>query len=361
MREPIRCALIGFDYGHQLAFATALQDNPNARIVGVANMPDAPEEAVARGREFAERRGMAYFADPWALMDAEAPDAVSLCLPPERNPEVVVEMASRGVHVMSEKPPAADITGTRRIAEAVRERGIRFTFGFHAARFARPIANAIGAVRGGRVGQVRVLNGTHLQVKGPRYTISVEEARRRRAAGEASVGELANFGGYVFLAFSAYAEAPVKSVYCEQDAFFYESYRIAGIEDLSVVSLEYANGVVATCVVGRTTTKSLPTTDVRHEIIGDGGVLHVNGLDERIFVYGEFKDIDEHNRGGFDTPTFGPESWRLYVDDFLRAIIDERDPELTAEDALEFQRTLQAAYESAATGRATAAATKGTG
>lgn len=357
MSDPVRCALIGFDYGHQSAFGTALRDDPKAQIVGVADMPDAPEEAVARGREFAERCGVAYFADPWALMDAEAPDAVSLCLPPQRNPEVVAEMASRGVHVMSEKPPAADVAGAERIVRAVRDDGVRFTFGYHAARFARPIARAIGAVRGGGVGDVRVLNGMHLQVKGPRYTISVEEARRRRQAGEPSVGELANFGGYVFLAFSAYADAPVTSVYCEQDAFFYESYRIAGIEDLSVVSLQYANGVVATCVIGRTTTKSMPTADVRHEIIGSGGVLHVNAMAERIFVYGDYEDGDEYSRGGFDAPTYGPESWRLYVDDFLRAIIDERDPELTARDALEFQRTLEAAYESARTGRATAVCT----
>jgi predicted dehydrogenase len=329
--DSIRCALIGFDYGHQSAFGTALKDDPKAQIVGVADMPDAPEEAVARGRDFAELCGAAYFDEPWALMEAEAPDAVSLCLPPERNPQIVAEMAARGVHVMSEKPPAPDLAGTEAIVRAVRDAGIRFTFGFHASRFARPVSRAIGRVRGGHVGDVRVLNGTHLQVKGPRYTISVEEARRRGEAGEPSVGELANFGGYIFLAFSAYADAPVTSVYCEQDAFSYESYRIAEIEDLSVVSLEYANGVVATCVIGRTTTKSLPTTDVRHEIIGSGGVLHVNAMSERIFVYGEFEDGDQFNRGGFDTPTYGPESWRLYVDDFLRAIIDDRDPELTAE------------------------------
>lgn len=351
MGEPIRCAVIGFDYGHQSAFATALRDDPKARIVGVAEMPGASEDARARARQFAEACAVAYFDDPWALMDAEGPEAVSLCLPPERNPEMVVEMASRGVHVMSEKPPAADLAGGEAILEAVRGSGIRFTFGFHAARFARPISRAIGAVRGGRVGEVRVLNGTYLQVKGPRYTMPVEEARRRKQAGEPSVGELANFGGYVLLAFSAYAGAPVRSVYCEQDAFFYESYRIAGIEDLAVVSLEYANGVVATAVIGRTTTKSLPATDVRHEIIGSGGVLHVNAMAERVFVYGEFEDGDEFDRGGFDTPAFGPESWRLYVDDFLRAIIEGRDPELTAEDALEFQRTLEAAYRSAATGR----------
>ncbi len=351
MHEPIRCGIVGFEYGHQSAFGTALADEPKAEIVGVAGMPDASEEARVRGREFAERCGVAYFDDPWALMDAEAPEAVSLCLPPERNPEVVVEMASRGVHVMSEKPVAAGSDGACRIAEAVGRSGIKFTFGFHAARFARPVSRAIGAVRGGQVGEVRILNGTHLQVKGPRYTISVEEARRRRAAGEPSVGELANHGGYLFLAFTAYTDSRVGSVFCEQDAFFYESYRIAQIEDLSVVSLEYESGVVGTAVVGRTTTKSLPTTDVRHEIIGSGGVLHVNAMRDRVFVYGEFEDGDEFNRGGFDTPAFGPESWRLYVDDFLRAIIEGRDPELTARDALEFHLTLEAAYESAATQR----------
>jgi predicted dehydrogenase len=351
MREPIRFGLSGFDYGHQLAFATALRDHPEAEIAGVADAPGDSPQAQDRARNLAEDAGAPRYEDPDALIEAQSPDAVSVCLPPARNPEFVAEMASRGIHVMSEKPPAADLAGAERIVEAVREGGIRFTFGYHAARFARPVSRAIGAVRAGEVGEVRVLNATHLQVKGPRFTISVEEARRRKEAGEPSVGELANFGGYVFLALSAYAGAPATDVYCEQDAFFYESYRIAEIEDLSVVSLQYANGVVATCVIGRTPTKSLPTTDVRHEIIGSGGVLHVNSLDERIFVYGEFEDGDEFERGGFDTPGFGPESWRLYVDDFVRAIIDERDPELTAEDALEFQRTLEAVYQSAATGQ----------
>jgi len=349
---PVRCGTIGFDYGHQGAFAGSLAKHPDAAIVGVADLPDAPDEARRRGWEFASRHGVPYFDDLADLLDAQAPEMVSLCLPPSRNLEIVAELASRGVHVMSEKPVADDLEDARRIASAVREAGVKFTFGFHAARFATPVSRAINAVRAGRVGDVRVLNGTHLQVKGPRYTISVEEAERRKAAGEPSVGELANHGGYVFLAFTAYAEARVTSVYCESDAFFYESYRIAGMEDMALVSLEYETGVVATAIIGRTTTKSMPTTDVRHEIIGSGGVLHVNhGLGDRAFVYGPWREGDEFNRGGFDTPTFGRPSYELYVDDFVRAIRDDREPELTVADAVEFHATLEAAYESARTHR----------
>jgi len=349
---PVRCGTIGFDYGHQGAFAGSLAKHPDAAIVGVADLPDASDEARRRGRDFARQCGAPHFDDWQALLDGEAPEAVSLCAPPSRNPEIVAEMCARGVHVMSEKPVADGLDGARRIASAVCEAGVKFTFGFHAARFAMPVARAIGAVRAGRVGEVRLLNGTHLQVKGPRYTISVEEAERRRATGEPSVGELANHGGYVFLAFTAYAEARATSVYCESDAFFYESYRIAGIEDMALVSLEYDNGVVGTAVIGRTTTKSMPTTDVRHEIIGSEGVLHVNhGLGDRAFVYGEFEDIDPYTHGGFDTPTFGAPSHELYVDDFVRAIRDDREPELTVADAVEFHATLEAAYESARTHR----------
>ncbi len=348
---PLRCGIIGFDYGHQGAFAGSLAKHPDTRIVGVADLPDAPEVARRRGREFAAGAGVPYFDDLAALLDAEAVEAVSLCAPPTRNPEVVAELAARDIHVMSEKPVAQDLAGARRIAAAVRGAGVAFTFGSHAARFATPIARAIDAVRSGRIGDVRVLNATFLQPRGPRYTISVEEAERRRAAGEPSVGELANFGGYVFLAFTAYAGARAASVYCESDAFFYESYRIAGIEDLALVSLQYEGGAVASAVIGRTTMKSMPTTDVRHEIIGSAGVLHVNAMSDRAFVYGPWRDGDEFERGGFDTPTFGRPSYELYVDDFVRAIREGRDPELTVADAVEFHATLEAAYESARTYR----------
>lgn len=348
MSERLRCGIIGFEFGHQLAFAGALARNLRAEIVGVANLPGDGDEARQRAENFAEQQVVPHF-DAWQeLLDAEVPEAVSVCAPPSRNPDIVAELASRGVHVMSEKPVAADLDGVRRIAAAVHQAGIAFTFGFHAARFARPVQRAISAVRGGEVGAVRVLNGMFLQTKGPRYTISVEEARRRRAAGEPSVGELANFGGYLLLAFSAYAEARVTSVYAEMDAFLYESYRIAGIEDMALLSLQYDTGVVGTATLGRTTTKSLPATDARHEIIGSGGVLHVDhALGDRVFVYGQFRDDDPYERGGFQTPTFSRPSHELYVDDFVDAALLGRQTALTVGNALELERTLQAAYHSA--------------
>jgi len=351
MAETLRCGIIGFDYGHQGAFAGSLAEHPGAQIVGVADLPGDGEDAHQRARDFAESTGAAYFDDFERLLDTEAPEAVSLCAPPARNPEIVAELAARGIHVMSEKPVAEDLAGARRIARAVHLSGIFFTFGFHAARFATPVARAISAVRSGRIGEVRVMNATFLQPRGPRYTISVQEAERRRAAGEPSVGELANFGGYVFLAFTAYTGVRATSVYCESDAFFYESYRIAGIEDLALVSLQYEGGAVASAAIGRTTTMSMSTTDVRHEIIGSAGVLHVNAMSDRAFVYGPWRDGDEFERGGFDTPAFGRPSYELYVDDFVRAIGDGRDPELTVEDAVHFHATLEAAYESAGTHR----------
>ncbi len=350
-QRRLRCGIVGFDFGHQGAFADALAGRPEVEIAGVSDLPEASDEARQRGRRWAEEHDVPYHEAYRELFETGELDLVSLCLPPGKNPEVVEQACAQGLHVMSEKPISADTAGAERIARAVRGAGVKFTFGFHAARFAPPISRAISQARSGAVGEVRVLNCTWLQSKGPRYTISIEEARRRKAAGEPSVGELANFGGYVFLAFKTLAGASVRSVYAESGAFFYESYRIAEIDDMSLVTLEYRNGVVATAIIGRTTTQSIPGTDVRFEVIGSEGVLHVNhGLGDRMFVYGDFREGDDpYDRGGFETPTFGRASHELYVADFVSAILEDREPELTIEDALDSDAFLVAALESART------------
>lgn len=350
-QSGLRCGIVGFDFGHQGAFAGALDALPEVAIVGVSDLADASDEARQRGRQWAEQHDAPYHDAYRELLEVGELDLVSLCLPPEKTPDIVEETCACGLHVMSEKPISVDTAGAERIAQAVRDAGVKFTFGFHAARFPGPINRAISQARSDAVGEVRVLNGTWLQSKGPRYTISVEEARRRKAAGEPCVGELANFGGYVFLAFKALAGAPVKSVYAESDAFFYESYRIAEVDDMSLVTLEYENGVVGTAIIGRTTTQSISGTDVRFEVIGSEGVLHVNyGLGDRMFVYGDFRDGDDpYDRGGFETQTFGRASHELYVADFVRAILEDREPELTIEDALDYDAFLAAALQSART------------
>lgn len=348
MSEKLRCGIIGFEYGHQGAFAGALARMADVAVVGVADLCDASEVARSRGCEFAQIQGVPYMADYGELLEAGGLDCVSLCISPEANPQVVEQTCARGIHVMSEKPISADRKGAERIAAAVRTAGVKFTFGFHAARFTQPVMRALEQVRNGAVGQVRVLTGMLLQCKGPRFTITEDEARRRRDAGEASVGELANFGGYVFLAMRAFAGAPLRSVYAETDAFFYESYRIAGIEDMALVSMEFVNGVVGTAVVGRTPTKSLPNADSRYEIIGSDGVLHVDfAHGERFFLWGDYRDDGEYERWGFDMVSISPPSHELYCRDFVDAIRDGREPGLTVDDALEYEAFLSAAYESA--------------
>ena len=348
MSEKLRCGIIGFEYGHQGAFAGALARMADVEVVGVADLPDASGVARTRGREFAGACGVEYLADYARLLDSGGIDFVSLCVRPERNPDIVEEMCARGIHVMSEKPISADSQGAERIAAAVRTAGVKFTFGYHAARFTQPVMRAIEQVRGGAIGDVRVLNGMLLQCKGPRYTITEDEARRRVEAGEALVGELANFGGYVFLAMRAFAGAPLRRVYAETDGFFYESYRIAGIEDMALVSFEFENGVVGTAVVGRTPTKSLPNADSRYEIIGSEGVLHVDfAHGDRFFLWGDYRDDDEYERGGFDMVNISPPSHELYCRDFVDAIRDGREPGLTVDDALEYEAFLAAAYRSA--------------
>jgi predicted dehydrogenase len=64
------------------------------------------------------------FADVGACLEAVAPDFVVTAVPRAVTPGVVVEVAGRGVPVLAETPPAADLDGMRRLWAAVGGTGL---------------------------------------------------------------------------------------------------------------------------------------------------------------------------------------------------------------------------------------------
>ena len=105
MSEKLRCGIIGFEYGHQGAFAGALARMADVEVVGVADLPDASGVARTRENEFAGACGVEYLADYARLLDSGGIDFVSLCVRPERNPDIVEEMCARLDELSPETAP----------------------------------------------------------------------------------------------------------------------------------------------------------------------------------------------------------------------------------------------------------------
>ena len=119
-----RIAVFGAGYiaGRHLAALAAL---PGVEIAGVADVQlERAQEAVGRfgGRAYAGWR---------ALLEAEAPEAVYICLPPFAHGEPEQALIDRGLPFFVEKPLATTPELPERIAAQVAERNLLTSVGYH--------------------------------------------------------------------------------------------------------------------------------------------------------------------------------------------------------------------------------------
>ncbi|MEK7752393.1 MAG: Gfo/Idh/MocA family oxidoreductase [Acidobacteriota bacterium] len=94
---------------------------PEVRIAALYNRTES------KARELMARYGVpAYHPDWREMIDRERPDFVDLITPPETHEEMCSYAASRGVHVICQKPLAPAFDQSRRIVETARAAGVRF-------------------------------------------------------------------------------------------------------------------------------------------------------------------------------------------------------------------------------------------
>lgn len=95
-------------------------------------IPEVEMAAIYNRTEDKARAMMAQFTVPrfyrdWReMIDRERPDFIDIITPPETHEEMCAYAASRGVHIICQKPLAPDFESARRIVESARSAGVRF-------------------------------------------------------------------------------------------------------------------------------------------------------------------------------------------------------------------------------------------
>lgn len=119
-RPPWRIAGIHFDHMHMGDLLREVHHHPNAQIVGICHRDhDAMQEAI---RNFGIPPE-SVFTDPDACMDAVQPDIVLLCPATADHARAVEQAAPHGVHILVEKPFAANLADADRMIAAMADTG----------------------------------------------------------------------------------------------------------------------------------------------------------------------------------------------------------------------------------------------
>lgn len=121
---PIRIALVGAG-GVAERHASVLGAMEDVSIVGFMDVRRRTAEKVA------EQVGTSAFTDLPELLDAAAPDAVYVCVPPFAHGDAERLLVERGIPFFVEKPLGAGIEVAEELGAAVAERGLLTATGYH--------------------------------------------------------------------------------------------------------------------------------------------------------------------------------------------------------------------------------------
>lgn len=94
---------------------------PEAKIVAIYNRTES------KARAMMDAYGVPrYYGDWKEMIDRERPDFADIITPPETHEEMCAFLASRGVHIVCQKPLAPTYDAACRIVENARSAGVRF-------------------------------------------------------------------------------------------------------------------------------------------------------------------------------------------------------------------------------------------
>jgi predicted dehydrogenase len=335
--EPLRVGLIGLgEVGqhHLLGYAST----DRARLVAVADLADGLTAAAAA------RTGATRYAGYADLLDDPAVEAVDVSLPHDLHLAVALAALERGKHVLVEKPMGLTVAECDRMIDAA-ARADRVLAVSHNQVFFAPHEAAARMIRDGEVGRATMVR-LRLGVGG-RYP------GWRRDPSKAGGGLLYDAGVHRFyMARDLMGDPVAVTAMTDVAAPGMES------EGIGMVLLDFGEGRFG--VIDANYDNPPRTFDDRIEVAGDAGIIALAGCEAAFERFTTDPPLRVWRDGAWSSVETPGMDWsgsvQAAVHDFVDAVLDGRRPRVSGEDGRMVVAMIQAAYESARTGRRVAIA-----
>jgi UDP-N-acetyl-2-amino-2-deoxyglucuronate dehydrogenase len=304
--------------------------------VEVVGLADADEGALAKA---VEQTGLPGFSDYHQLIDAGA-EAVALCLPHDAHAEVCIDLAQRGVHILSEKPLATTLDECDRMIEACDAAGVQLGVVFQ-HRFNENSRLLRALIDNGDLGDLVLGTAIFQYHKDPADAAYFEWRGSIRQAGG---GVLANFGVHT-VDLLLWLMGPAKAAH----GFIKTLTMGTEIEDTGAAAIEFESGALGTlaatlassvdfesrlCIAGTKATA----------VLTDSSSLELQRVDGRSATY-RFDGLLADKA----YPTKAPYG-RGHIDvirDFAESVRDGRPPAADGRSARRTQAVISKIYQGA--------------
>ncbi len=347
--RTLSVGFIGLSHLHPKSYMPVLHAAGGMEVVAAAEK-DA-HVLASFTRDFSVR---AY--DDWQrMLEKEKLDLAVVFLPHNQCPEAGIACAGRGVHLLVEKPMAADSHGLRSLIEAAAKAGVvlssPYVWRYH------PVARAMKQYVGeGILGRIVGCEGRCAAGRLHRYIDG--NARWMLSRSESGGGPMYNLGVhwidlYRWLLQDEVVEVVGKNVKVNQD---YD------IEDNSFALVTFSRGTVLALDISYTVPDSFPYgRDLYLALRGTAGVLSwspsFEGINETLFVCSDSPRFQpatrRHVRFELEPqPGYAGPCTLPFLRELADAIRNGTPSAITGEDGLRAMEIVEAIYESAETGKA---------
>jgi xylose dehydrogenase (NAD/NADP) len=327
MANRVRWGILSTSHHAASAFIPAVNASGSGEVAAVASRDAAKAQRYAAEHGIPDSYGSyeALLADP-------AIDAIYVPLPNSLHKEWAIRVAQAGKHCLCEKPLGLNAAEAEAMVAAFRAAGRKFAEAFQWRHHPQD-QRVREMVRAGVIGDLRLIDGG--------LTFTLDRPGDIRFNPKVGGGALYDLGCYpISLARYITGQEPVAVT---AQAVWGKT----GVDDAIVATLEFPGGVLAHfhgsfAMPGRR----------YYEVVGTTGSLlaeHAYNLrldpPGRIIRRGDDLVVVE-------TIEFEPQnSYTLQVQDFNRAVLEDREPLFPAEDAIGNMRAIDAIYQAARTGR----------
>jgi predicted dehydrogenase len=349
--HKLKTGVIGL-YGHS-TYAYELLRHPSVEPVGIADHPQKGFSTLKECRLLAKEHKIPFFERYTELIKEVPMDVCAVMCPWAKAPDIVVELASKGVNILSEKPVSGSLEGAEKIAEAVTRNRIIYTACLPLPKVYPSFKSAYALLQSGKIGRPLTANFTYLQTKGPLYTTSTPHYRNPSLPEDSlSGGEMSMFSGYGIVTLQYFTGQRISEVYARADTYFYKGYKDLNVEDLGFVSLRFSDGAIGSLLLGRIPAVSEPYARIELDVTGTDGTIRVDRPFSTVTTFERYtgnKELTE-DPGGMKEYVVDNITVKDFIDDFVRAVGEKREPLVTFRECMDTISVLDAIYRSVATG-----------
>jgi predicted dehydrogenase len=308
---------------HAWSYLDAFSSNPRSTLVGIW------DEDAERAREIGDKFKCKVFPDAASLLPEC--DAVVITSDNMHHAELAEAAANAGKHILCEKPLVVSEAQAKQMLEAVQKAGVKLMTAFP-CRFAPSYVRLRERVRGGEIGKVRAICGTN-QGRCP-FGWFVE---KDRSGGGAMIDHVVHVTD---LLRDLLGEEPATAFAQTGNNMYSKEW-----EDTAMLTLDFPSGIFATIDSSWSRPSSYKTWGgVTMNVIGEKGVIEMNMFNQNLDVFSNESNF--HWQAGF-----GTNADAAMIEEFLDAVLEDREPAVTGWDGLQAARVSLAGYESARTGQ----------